>query len=128
MFSALWKNPDDLLVLASIEEAKYSVQPSNLWAEGQSSLRQALCINSIFLVEKKKKTQQETKVKEKETDLKVESELALPCNKTTGPLLQNLYITQLLPLPPGSSSFRVTWDANSWAWNSENSHQIKPNF
>ena len=55
MFSALWKNPDDLLVLASIEEAKYSVQPSNLWVEGQSSLRQALCINSIFLVEKKKK-------------------------------------------------------------------------
>ena len=55
-------------------------------SEGQSSLRQALRYKQYLFGEQK---QQEAKVKEKETDLKVESELALPCNRTTCPLLQN---------------------------------------
>ena len=42
-------------------------------------------------------------------------------------LLQNFYITWLLPAPPQSSSLRVTWDAASLVWSPQNSHQIKYN-
>ena len=31
------------------------------------------------------------------------------------------------PLPPQSSSLRVTWAAISWTWSPKNSHQIKHN-
>ena len=45
--------------------------------------------------------------------------------QTTFPLLQNFYITWLLPLPPQSNSLGVTWDAVFWSWSPKNSHQIK---
>ena len=41
-------------------------------------------------------------------------------------LLQNFYITWLLPSSPWSSSLRVTWDAGSWAWRPKIPHWIKP--
>ena len=42
-------------------------------------------------------------------------------------LLQNFYITWLLPLSPWSSSLRVTWDAVPRAWSPKKSLQIKHN-
>ena len=45
----------------------------------------------------------------------------------TCPLLQNFFITWLLPSSPWGSSLRVTWDAVSRAWSPKKSHQIKHN-
>ena len=45
--------------------------------------------------------------------------------QTTFPLLQNFYITWLLPLLPQSNSLGVTWDAVFRSWSPKNSHQIK---
>jgi len=43
------------------------------------------------------------------------------------PFVANFYITWLLPLPPQSSSLRVTWDTVSQAWSLKIPHWIKHN-
>ena len=53
--------------------------------------------------------------------------------KTTCPLSQNSYASKLPTcilapqLPPQRTSFRVTWDAASWAWSPKNSLWVKHN-
>ena len=46
---------------------------------------------------------------------------------TTCPVVQNFCIIWLFPLPPQSSSLRVSWDAASQDWSPKNSHQLKHN-
>ena len=45
--------------------------------------------------------------------------------KSKLPVLSKTSIWCLLPVPPWSSSLRVTWDAVSWVWSPKNPHWIK---
>ena len=44
---------------------------------------------------------------------------------STSPLLQNSYVSWIVPSPPRSGSLGVTWGAASRAWSPKNSRQIK---